>query len=370
MARGFVLAVAATALVLAAGVCAFNAWVDPFQHYRKATRFPPRFYPAWQRYENPGIAKHYGYDRVVTGSSLMENVLPAEVDAALGGRTVNLAESAQTAFDAAQLLRVALAARPVRQVVMSLDYNAFSGAPDRSGFDAPFPDYLYDDAPWNDLPYALGVSTTRMSLETALGLHWSRFSTDPARMWYWADGRLFAASKAVQGLDPRDLNAQFRQPPRTLAGMQASFEANLVPLIEAHPATRFTLVYAPYSILVWIDFRQRGQLEVTLAFREWLLERTRRYANVEIFDFHAAPSIVMDLDNFTDIYHHSPAVTRAMFEAIAAGRHRLTPDTLAAGDTWLRKAAAETDPARLIEQASKGRAPTASACLSARAPGS
>ena len=65
---------------------AFNAWVDPFQHYRKAERFPARFYNAWQRYENPGLAKHYDYDRIVTGSSLMECVIPEDVDRVLGGQ--------------------------------------------------------------------------------------------------------------------------------------------------------------------------------------------------------------------------------------------------------------------------------------------
>ena len=351
MGRCFFASVLAVALVLCAGVAAFNAWVDPFQHYGKASRFEPRFYPAWQRYQNPGLARHHDYDRIITGSSLMENLLPAEVDAVLGGRTINLSESAQTAYDAGQLLRAALATGKPRHVIMNLDYNAFSGAPDRSGFTEPFPHYLYDDVPWNDLPYVLGAGTLRKSLETALGLRWSRFNSDPARMWYWADGYQFFAAKAVQSLDPADLNARFRQPARTLEGMKASFEANLAPLLEAHPDVRFTFVYAPYAILVWLDFQQRGQVDVTLAFREWLFERTRRLPNVEIFDFHAEPSIVMDLDHFTDIYHYSPKLSRAMLRAMAAGRYRLTPELLAGNNAWLRAAVHAVTPQEVIAEA-------------------
>ena len=351
MARRFVLTVLAMAFVLAQAVIAFNAWVDPFQHYRKAARFPARFYPAWQRYENPGLAKHYDYDRVVTGSSLMENLVPAEVDRTLGGKTINLSVSAQTAYDAGQLLRVALETGKTRHIVMNLDYNAFSGAPDRSGFTDPFPKYMYDDSRWNDLPYVLGIGTLRKSLETALGLKWTRFSTDPKRMWYWAEGYQFFAGKAVQALDPANLNARFRQPDRTLEGMKASFEANLAPLIERYPGTRFTFVYAPYAILVWLDFQQRNQVEVTLAFREWLFERTRGHANVEIYDFHAEPSIVMDLDHFTDIYHYSPKLSRAIVEARAAGRYTLTREMLDGNNAWLRKAARETSAAAVIAEA-------------------
>lgn len=351
MAHRFVLTVLGMALVLALGVITFNAWVDPFQHYRKAERFPARFYPAWQRYENPGLAKHYDYDRVVTGSSLMENLVPAEVDRTLGGKTINLSVSAQTAYDAGQVLRVALETGKARHIVMNLDYNAFSGAPDRSGFTEPFPRYLYDDARWNDLPYVLGIGTLRKSLETALGLEWTRFNTNPRRMWYWAEGYQFFAAKAVQALDPANLNARFRQPDRTLEGMKASFEANLAPLIENYPGTRFTFVYAPYAILVWLDFQQRNQVEVTLAFREWLFERTKGHANVEIYDFHAEPSIVMDLDHFTDIYHYSPKLSRGILEAMAAGRYRLTREMLDGNNAWLRKAARETSAAAVIAEA-------------------
>jgi hypothetical protein len=350
-ARRFVIATLVLALAVAATVVAFNAWVDPFQHYRKAERFPPRFYNAWQRYENPGLAKHYSYDRVVTGSSLMECVIPEEVDRIMGGKTINLSISAQTAYDAGQLLGAALRTGKPRHIIMNLDYNAFSGAPDRSGFTEPFPRYMYDDAVWNDLPYLLGVGTLRKSLETVLGLKWSRFNADPRRMWYWMDGHQFFAAKAVQGLNPDNLNALFRQPPRTLEGMQASFEANLAPLIEKHPQTRFTFVYAPYAILVWLDFQQRGQLEVTLAFREWLLERVSRYPNVEIFDFHAEPAIVLDLDHFTDIYHYSPRLSQSIIRSIHGGRYKLTRESVRANNAWLRSVATHTTARQVIAEA-------------------
>ena len=100
MARRYFFTVLVLALALAVAVIAFNAWVDPFQHYRKSERFAPRFYNAWQRYENPGLAKHWDYDRIVTGSSLMECVIPADVDRVMGGKTINLSVSAQTAYDA------------------------------------------------------------------------------------------------------------------------------------------------------------------------------------------------------------------------------------------------------------------------------
>jgi hypothetical protein len=355
MARPFLAGVLCIAAAFLAATAAFNAWVDPFQSYRKSERFAPRFYPAWQRHENPGLAKHYDYDRVVTGSSLMENVLPADVDRVFGGRTINLSVSAQTAFDAGRLLRLALGTGRPRHVVMNLDYNAFSGATDRSGFEGHFPGYLYDTAVWNDWEYLLGIGTLRKSLETAMGLQWTRSSTNPDRMWYWADGREFSAAKAVEGLDPADLNARFRQPPRTLDGMKASFEANIAPVVADHPAVRFTFLFAPYSILVWSDFEQRGQLEVTLAFREWLLGRLQAFPQAELFDFQAEPAYVANLEHYTDLYHFSPELTRRVLADIAAGRQRLTAPRLAKNNEWLRHTASDTNPHEVIAAASRKR---------------
>jgi hypothetical protein len=133
--------------------------------------------------------------------------------------------------------------------------------------------------------------------------------------------------------------------------MQASFEANLAPLVEANPDVRFTWVYAPYAILVWLDFEQRGQLEVTLAFREWLYERTARYKNVEIYDFHAEPSIVLDLDHFTDIYHYSPRLSRAIIQSIHEGRYKLTREMVRGNNAWLRSVARTKSPREVIAEA-------------------
>lgn len=351
MARRFFLATLALAALLAAGIAAFNAWVDPFRAYGAKGPYPTRFYPAWQRHQNPGLARHLDYDRLVTGSSLMENVLPADVDAVLGGRTVNLSVSALTAHDAGKLLATALATGKPRHVLMNLDYNAFSGATDRSGFREPFPDFHYNGTALDDLPYLLGAGTLRRSLETALGLAWTRTNRDEARMWVWSDGREFSAAKAVQGLDPANLNARFRQPPRTLAGMKASFEANLAPLLERHRDVRFTFVLAPYAILVWSDFEQRGQVALTLEFREWLLARLADFPNAELFDFQAEPAYVANLSHYTDLYHFSPDLTRRLLADIAAGRYRATPERMKAANAWLAHAARTTDPARVVAEA-------------------
>lgn len=357
MGKRFVLHTLLLALLALAALGTFNYRVDPFQQYRVPKAHAPRFYQAFQRHENPGIARHYDYDRVVIGSSMTENISGSEVDKAFGaGRTVNLALSAMTAYDARRLLEVALARGTARQVLYTLDFNAFSGAVDRTGFPDALPTYLYDRHRWNDLPYLLSIATARRSLDIVRDGKEGRFSTDRDRPWAWDAGTEFSATRAVANLDPANLNARFRQPPRTLEGMLASFEANLAVLVEAHPQTEFIFIWPPYSVLVWADFAQRGQLDVTLEFKRRFYARLGAKPHVRIHDFQGREAVIHDLDLYTDIYHYGPPVSSAIVADVAAGRERVTAANLEPGLERLRALATSADP-RAIVAAARSKAP-------------
>jgi hypothetical protein len=145
----------ATLAVLGAAA-AFVVWVDPFQQYHLATRYPPRFYFLHHRYIDPGLAKNQTYDTVVSGSSIMENTRNDFVAKACGGSAVNLSMPAMSASEQRLMLETAFADRPVRRVIAVLDFNEFSGGMDeRQDVAGPLPRYLYDRNPFNDLPYLL-----------------------------------------------------------------------------------------------------------------------------------------------------------------------------------------------------------------------
>jgi hypothetical protein len=298
-----------TTVALATAVIAFNAWIDPFQHYHLASRFPPRFYTLHHRFIDPGLARNAPYDVLVSGSSIMENTRNDVTARACGGAAVNLAMPAMSAAERRLILDLALRAHGARRVVAVLDFNEFAGAPDaRQDVAGPLPRYLYDDNPFNDLPYVLSLDVLRKSWAIFRNAHDSEFRSDATAPWFWAPRKTFGRAEVLRDLDLADINARFQQPARTLAGMQASFERNLMPLIAAYPDTRFELVWPPYSILVWLDFAQRDQLEVTLAFKRYVRETTARYPNVRIHDLQAERSITHDLDRYTDLYHFDPAV--------------------------------------------------------------
>jgi len=327
------------ATVAALGVvAAINAIVDPFQQYRLASRHAPRFYALHHRWITPGIAKHATYETALIGSSIMESTRNDAIAAACGGPAVNLSMPAISAMEIRTMLETVFDARHPRRAIVALDFNAFSGTPDeRQESAGPLPAYLYDRAVLNDLPYLLSGTVLRKSFSILSGRGGDSFTTDPDAPWYWADSMRFGQAEVLRGLDLGNLNAHFQQPPRTLAGMRASFEHNILPIMRAHPETRFDLVWPPYSILVWVDFAQRAQLDATLAFKRYVASAVQGMQNVDVVDLQAHDEITGNLDLYMDIYHFAPQVNRWMVERACSGLDRVDSTGADASERRLRE---------------------------------
>ena len=340
---------AAGLLLAIAGFINFE--VDPFQQYRVPTKYEARFYRSFQRYENPGVARNYPFDRAIVASSFFENISGSEVDRAFGyGRTQNLCDSAMTAYDAKALIETALSTGRVKEIVYNVDYNSFSGPPTRVGFGDKLPLYLYDRARWNDYPYVLSIATLRKSVDILAGRREEGYRTDADAPWYWADGVVFSAANVIDQLDPHDMNRRYQQPQRTLDGMMRSFEANVVPLVRDHPKATFIFTWPPYSILAWIDFRRRDQLEVSLEFKRRFFEILSKYPNVRIHDFQARTDWITNLDEYRDIYHFSPRISDALVKELGAGRERMTREDYVVRIEQLRAIALGADLDRIVAE--------------------
>ena len=87
-------------LVLEAGcLAAFNFLVDPLQLYRIPTLYHPVFWGGMQRFQIPGIAKHYVQGITVVGTSITENFLSSEFERLWGRPAVRLSMAGATAHE-------------------------------------------------------------------------------------------------------------------------------------------------------------------------------------------------------------------------------------------------------------------------------
>jgi len=112
-------------------------------------------------------------------------------------------------------------------------------------------------------------------------------------------------------------------------------------------------VWPPYSILVWMDFAQRDQLEVTFAFKRYVYEALKPYANAKIIDLQAEESVTHDLDRYTDLYHFAPDVNDWLVRQ-ACARSGADAATLAAAEQHLRAQIARLQPPGALEAFAAG----------------
>ncbi len=325
-----------------------NYVIDPFQQYRDASLYPPRYWRPFQRYITPGLAKRPDYTVALAGSSMLETLSNKEASAMLGGTAKNLCLSGSTAYETSLVLDLALRHAPVRRAMIDLNVNSFAGAVNSRAVRDPLPEHLWDDKRLNDVRYLMAFDTGLRSLDILVNRRGGpEYSTDKDSPWSWTQRSSFSGKKVVAGLDPANINHKFRQPPRTIEEMMANFDVNLLPRIQANPKVHFDLVHPPYSILAWADFQQRGQVEVTLEFKRRVFERVKSLPNVTVHDFQSA-AVIDDLNSYTDIYHYSHDVGSWMLRSMRDGTAKVTEANLEPLLAAQRTKAAQADAGKII----------------------
>lgn len=313
--------------LLLAGVAAINWVVDPLQVFRRSTWHPPHFSEN-QRYQVPGLARHYAQPVIVLGTSHMENMLPGLLAASLGQPALNLAIAGSSLREQRLALDLALAGGEVRRVLWGIDYSALTWGDILVEEWGEFPDYLYD----RDLRL---VSRYLLSLQTlwdgAAALRGESAITLENRNTWWnrhtfsGDRVLAAWRQQGQELTPaarRSMDAKLSWPV-----FREVLARRLFAPIQNHPEIRFDLILPPYSLLNYAnDFRLHDEYFFQrLLMREALREFAAGHANVALWDFQTDAEVVGDLGNYKDLEHYGLAINRRMLARIAMDH----PDTTA-----------------------------------------
>jgi hypothetical protein len=104
-----------------------------------------------------------------------------------------------------------------------------------------------------------------------------------------------------------------------------NFERDAADLIARHPEVQFDIYFPPYSILQFVAMRDASPetLRVVYGVTEHVAKRLTQFPNVRLYDFRAIKEITHDLDNYSDVIHHSPVIDLKVLEMLAKGEHRV-----------------------------------------------
>lgn len=164
----FVRVLALTALATAGALYAFVLFIDPYD----SLWFPPGVarapMAANARFAYPALARSARFDSIAVATSALRTMPPQALDEALGGRFANLAMNGATPYEQARLIGLfAQSHTQPRTVLIGMDivWCHQLVAYDRFDHRYAFPEWLFDEDPWNDLPNLFSAG----ALDDAIG---------------------------------------------------------------------------------------------------------------------------------------------------------------------------------------------------------
>lgn len=310
-------------LIVVAGI---TAYIDPFFHYHAPLNWFP-YVVDDQVDMNPGLAKHMDYDSVLLGSSMTVSFDTSWFAEDLGFKTQKLSYNGAYPKEQSIIMEKVFDAKgdSIKQVFLGIDELNYSGDINQTKY--PMTEYLYDDNPFNDIKYLLNKDVVlnyilKPMVDTTDKTDWNRIYP----MWWQpmhynlANVRLYyvPADEVIDATPVEDY----------ISGIEANLDANILPYIENHPETKFTIFYPPYSILYWYDAKRQGQIDTIVKKYDYMTRRLLAYDNVEVYFFQNREEIITDFNNYADYTHYSPEVCHYIVDCFAAGEHRVTLDNL------------------------------------------
>ena len=308
--------------------------IDPFFHYHGP--LPGVAYELKnERYQNDGIARHFSYDAILTGTSMMANFKTTEVDSLFGVDSVKLSYFGGNYKEIGDALRVALRANPdIRMVLMTTDLSALIQDKDASYYgnagDAGYvyPRFMIDGDPFTDVYYILNKT---IFLEDTLGaVRYTRAGGETTSFdaySFWEQGQVFGkeAVLATYERPPRsDLAFGMSQEDKEL--VRGNVRQNVADIALAYPEVTFYVFIPPYSICYWDVQHQNGIAQRDIDGMEAEIQELVGIENIRLFAFGDREDIVCDLDNYKDQAHYSAAVNAELLRCMAEGEGLLTEE--------------------------------------------
>ena len=145
----------------------------------------------------------------------------------------------------------------------------------------------------------------------------------------WSRGKEFSAAQAMSnymryGIGPETILVQ-KDFSEDISRISENISL-VVNQVASHPEIQYRFLFPPYSMLWWDCAYVNGDLDERFYILEQTVPALLSFPNVEIYFFQDESSIVLDLDNYMDMVHYSPAINQHMLEKMQAGEYRVTED--------------------------------------------
>ncbi len=329
--RKWSLSVLTITVLLIGTITTFNFFADPLQFYRKASCKP--VFSQEQRYQLPGLAKNYDYDTIIVGSSMTENFRPEYIKGQLGFDALKLSISGASAREQFLIADLAVKTGKVENVIWGIDYFGLSGETGRvRNEQGPFPFYLYDKNPINDIKYLFNISTTFDSAKIVIRRILAKevIAADLNSLYTWDQQYNFDREIVLD--EWRKLADDNEQVSREyeINKLEESARNNIIKLVRSNENINFYMYFPPYSVLQHYYYYRTNPVlfENELYVKKLIFDELGTLKNVKIYDFQQDKNITFDLNNYKDLAHHSSQINNLIIDSISRDDYRVMQENI------------------------------------------
>ena len=332
-AKNWLIGMMAVMLTLLVAQAAVICVVDPYFHYHKPLK--GLYYTLDnERSQNDGIIRHFNYDAMIIGTSMAENFKTSELDELFGVNSIKVPFAGGTYKEQNDNIAKAIKYNPdLKLVVRPLDYAYLMDDKDRIRNDlGSYPDYLYDNNPFNDVKYFFNkdilFSICFPMLEDAkAGKEGGITSFDDYANWMNDADTKFGA-KVVLGdrteyKEPQEIQPFVDEVKQMVAD---NINQNVVELAKANPEVEFYYYLTPYSIAWWGSQKELGTVDRFISAEEYAISLMLECDNIHLYSFNTEFDMTCNLDNYSDECHHGDWINSQILGWLYSGTDELTKD--------------------------------------------
>lgn len=318
----------AVLLVCLAGVTVI---IDPVFHYHAPLKYLQ--YPFVNAYYcNDGIVRNFQYDAMITGTSMVENFKTSESDMIFGTHTIKVASGGISFKTVDALVRRGLSSNPdLKLVIRGLDFNRLSfDDVDAVKHADKFPNYLYNDNPFDDVEYVLNKSVLiDWSLGAITYTRKGKKTTSFDDYGYWAKDKKLTYGKETldkKHTHKRGVIEQSEPEQSDYDKVHRNILCNAIEVAKMYPEVDFYYFVTPYSIYYFDSWHGGGQLRKAMLLHEYAIKEMLEVPNIKVYSFIWDYSITTNLSNYKDDIHYGEWINSRMLEDMKSGKYLVTKD--------------------------------------------
>lgn len=277
-----------------------------------------------QRFQYPALVRSGMYDSAVIGTSDARLLKPKQLEKMFGGRFANLAMNAGLAYEQYRLADLFLRKVP-HPLNLIIGIDQVWCKPDVSNERVTFrgfPEWMYDDNPWNDFefllnPVALEISGRRLGV--AVGLKEARFPagyevfTPPESAYDRAKVRRKLWGKGAKGIEPE--TPPYLADAAERGGWRFPALVWLEEIVARFPG-RVILAFMPVHVSNQpVPGSERAAREGECKAR--IVAIAKRHS-AHVVDFRIASPITTNDDNYWDQMHYRVPIADRIVTDLAA----------------------------------------------------